>query len=213
MCACIVDRLGDCVGPYQHALETEAGKRQVPLYLEGLLSRLDRKNAERLAVLGDGERLGLQEFIGTAPGEHRPLIRVLVGQGIDQSGEPAGVRAFDPRSFPKRGRQAVGVKRQGGSHRGKVANCQVGVCMGSGSRPAHAWLDCRLSGPEAGARDEPRRHAGHGPEAGSYRPRHEPGRARLALWGAPVPPGGGTGDAELGRPPQCRQALRERGAR
>ena len=85
--------------------------------------------------------------------------------------------------------------------------------MGAGSRHAHAWLDCRLSGPEEGARDEPRRPAGHGPEAVSYRTRHEPGLERLALWGAQVPPGGGTGDAELGRHPQCRQAGRERGER
>ena len=46
---------------------------------------------------------------------------------IDQLGEPAGVLAFDPRSFPKRGRPAVGVKRQWGSHRGKGANCQGGL--------------------------------------------------------------------------------------
>jgi hypothetical protein len=43
----IVDRLYDFVVPYQHALETEAGKRHVPLYLAGLLSHLDRKNAEK----------------------------------------------------------------------------------------------------------------------------------------------------------------------
>jgi hypothetical protein len=29
----MVDRLGDFVVPYQHALETEAGKRNVHLYL------------------------------------------------------------------------------------------------------------------------------------------------------------------------------------
>ena len=42
----MVDRLCDFVVPYQHALETEAGKRNVHLYLAGLLSHLDRKNAE-----------------------------------------------------------------------------------------------------------------------------------------------------------------------
>jgi hypothetical protein len=34
------DRLGDFVAPYQHALETEAGQRNVHLYLQGLLSNL-----------------------------------------------------------------------------------------------------------------------------------------------------------------------------
>src|SRR2546425_10561543 len=89
--ACIVDRLGAFVVPYQYALETEAGKRHVHLYLEGLLSHLDRKNAEKIAVLVDVERLVLQEFIGTAPWDHRPLITVLVGQVVEQLVDPDGV--------------------------------------------------------------------------------------------------------------------------
>ena len=36
----MLDRLGDVVVPYQHALETEAGQRNVHLYLEGLLSQI-----------------------------------------------------------------------------------------------------------------------------------------------------------------------------
>src|SRR5882724_10927574 len=38
-------RLGDFVAPYQQALETEAGKRNVPLYLAGLLSHLPCKTS------------------------------------------------------------------------------------------------------------------------------------------------------------------------
>src|SRR6266581_9790310 len=53
----LVDRLRDFVVPYQRALETEAGKRNVPLYLQGLLSHLPGKNAEDIATLVDVERL------------------------------------------------------------------------------------------------------------------------------------------------------------
>jgi hypothetical protein len=49
----MVDRLRDFVAPYQHALETEAGQRNVHLYLAGLLSHVDRKNAEKIAALVD----------------------------------------------------------------------------------------------------------------------------------------------------------------
>jgi hypothetical protein len=35
----MVDRLAEFVVPYQHVLETEAGQRNVHLYLQGLLSR------------------------------------------------------------------------------------------------------------------------------------------------------------------------------
>ena len=41
----MVDRLRDFVVPYQQAIETEAGQRNVHLYLQGLLSHLPRKNA------------------------------------------------------------------------------------------------------------------------------------------------------------------------
>jgi SRSO17 transposase len=87
----MLDRLYDFVVPYQHALETEAGKPHVPLYLAGLLSHLDRKNAEEIAALVDVERLVMQEFIGTAPWDHRPLVTVLVGQVVKRLGEPDGV--------------------------------------------------------------------------------------------------------------------------
>src|SRR5262245_60262690 len=143
----VVDRLRDLVLPYQQTPETEAGNRNVHVYLEGLLSHLPRRNAEEIAALVDVERLVMQDFIGTAPWDHRPLVKVLVGEVVNRLGEPDGIIAFDPSSFPKRGRHSVGVKRQWCSHRGKVDNCQVGVFMGYVSHRDHALLDFRLALP------------------------------------------------------------------
>ena len=64
----MVDRLGDCALPSQHARETEAGKRNMHLSLAGLLSHWDRQNAETIAAFVDVERLVIQAFIGTDPG-------------------------------------------------------------------------------------------------------------------------------------------------
>ena len=91
----MVERLRDFAVPYQHVLETEASQCNVHLYLAGLLSHLDRKNAETIAALVDVERLVLQEFIGTAPWDHRPLITVLVGEVVERLGEPDGIIAFE----------------------------------------------------------------------------------------------------------------------
>jgi SRSO17 transposase len=131
----------------------------------------------------------------------------------EQLGEPDGIIAFDPSSFPKRGRHSVGVKRQWCSHRGKVDNCQVGVFMGYVSRHDHALLDFRLSLPEDWARDAPRRAACHVPPEVRYHTRHEQCLEMLDAWGAQVPHGWVTGDDELGRYTPFRHALRERGER
>jgi SRSO17 transposase len=209
----LIDRLGAFVVPYQRALETETDQHHMHLYLQGLLSHLPRKNAEAIATLIDVERQVMQDFIGTAPWDHRPLLTVLVGQVAERLGEPDGIIAFDPSSFPKRGTHSVGVKRQWCGHRGKVDNCQVGVFMGYVSRHDHALLDFRLSLPQEWARDELRRHACHVPPEVQYHTRHEQCLEMLDARGEQVPHGWVTADDELGRQTWFRGALRERGER
>jgi SRSO17 transposase len=209
----MVDRLAEFVVPYQHVLETEAGQRNVHLYLQGLLSNLPGKNAEDIATFVDVERQVLQEFIGTAPWDHRPLIEVLVAQVACRLGQPNGIIAFDPSSFPKRGMHSIGVKRQWCGHRGKVDNCQVGVFMGYVSDQDHVLLDFRLSLPQEWARDEQRRQACHVPPEICYQTRQEQCLEMLDAWSAHVPHGWVSGDDELGRHTWFRQALRERGER
>jgi SRSO17 transposase len=209
----MIERLHDFAQPYQQCLETEAGQRNVDLSREGLLSHLDRKNAEKIAALIDVERVVMQECIGTAPWDHRPLVTVLVGQVVARLGEPDGVIAFDPRSFPKRGTHSVGVKRQWGSHRGQVDTCQVGVSMGYVSRREHAVLDCRLALPEDWARDPQRRQECHVPQAMQYQTRHDQCLEMRDLWGEQVPHGWVTGADELGHHTRCRRQRRARGER
>jgi SRSO17 transposase len=209
----MVDRLDEFVVPSQHVLETKAGHRNVHLYLQGLLSHLPGKNAEDIATFVDVERQVIQDFIGTVPWDHRPLVTVLVGQVADRLGAPDGIIAFDPSSFPKRGTHSVGVKRQWCGHRGKVDNCQVGVFMGYVSRHDHALLDFRLSLPEEWARDEPRRQPCHVPPEVRYQTRHEQCLEMLDMWSEQVPHGWVTGDDELGRHTRFRHDLRERGER
>jgi len=155
----------------------------------------------------------MQEFIGTAPWDHRLVIEVSVEQVVDRLGEPDGILAFDPSSFPKRGTHSVGVKRQWCGHRGQVDTCQVGVYMGYVSRHDHAVLNFRLSLPQAWARDEQRRQACHVPEEAEYQTRPDRWLEMLHLWGEHVPHGWVTGDDELGRHTRFRHDLRERGER
>jgi SRSO17 transposase len=209
----MVDHLGEFIVPYQLALETEAVQHPMHLYLQGLLSQLPGKNAEDIAAWSHVERQLIQDFIGIASWDHRPLIEVLVGQVADRLGQPDGIIAFDPSSFPKCGTHSVGVKRQWCGHRGKVDNCQVGVFMGYVCDQDHALLDFRLSLPEDWIRDEPRRQECHVPKEVRYQTRHEQCLEMLDAWGEQVPHGWVTGDDELGRHTRFRYDLRERGER
>ena len=209
----MVDHLAEFVVPYQRVLETEVGQRNVHLYLQGLLSHLPGKNAEDIATFVDVQRQVVQAFIGTASWDHRPLIEVLVGQVVERLGEPDGIIAFDPSSFPKRGTHSVGVKRQWCGHRGKVDTCQVGVFMGYVCDHDHALLDFRLSLPEEWARDAPRRQECHVPKEVRYHTRQEQCLEMLDAWGDQVPHGWVTGDDAFGRHSRFRHELRERGER
>ena len=209
----MIDRLAEFVTPYQQAMGTEAAQRNTHLYLQGLLSHLPSKNAEDIATFVNVERLVMQEFIGTAPWDHRPLIEVLIPQVAHRLGHPEGVIAFDPSSFPKRGAHSVGVKRQWCGHRGKIDNCQVGVFMGYVSPQDHALLDFRLYLPKEWARDEQRRQECHVPSEVHYQTRQEQCLEMLDEWGEQVPHAWVTGDDELGRHTRFRSDLRERGER
>ena len=208
----IVDRLRDFAVPYQQALETEATQRNIYLYLQGLLSHLPGKSAEDIATFVDLQRQVMQEFIGTAPWDHRPLIEVLVPQVAHRLGQPDGIIAF-PSSFPKRGTHSVGVERQWCGHRGKVDNCQMGVFMGYVCEDEYALLDFRLYLLKEWACDEQRRQECHVPPEIHYQTRQEQCLEMLDQWCEQVPHGWVTGDDELGRHTRFRQELRECGER
>src|SRR6516165_3365681 len=83
----MVDRLDEFVVPYRRALEIAADPHPLHLYLQGLLSHVARKNAEAIAAFVNVERQVLQDFIGTVPWDHRPLVTVLVGQVVEELGD------------------------------------------------------------------------------------------------------------------------------
>src|SRR5215470_10804482 len=76
----MLDRLGTFIVPYQRALASEAAHHPMHLYLQGLLSQVPRKNAEVIAAWVDVERQVIQDFIGTVPWDHCPLVTVLALQ-------------------------------------------------------------------------------------------------------------------------------------
>jgi SRSO17 transposase len=196
--------------PFLAALDTAAQRDHAHHYAAGLLSDLDRKNAEGIAYLHDQERQGLQKFLGQAAWDHRPLLRELARQAGDELGEADGVLVLDPSAFPKKGNASVGVQRQWCGRLGKIDNCQVAVYLGYATRVEHALVDGRLFVPKAWAKDKQRRAQAGVPKDVRFRTRHELALQLLDEHGRQLPHAWVTGDDEMGRSSWFRSQLRQR---
>ena len=210
----VFDHYGGPSARFRGALSTRSRDRGRPAQCVSLPRRspvplATARMPRHIATLVDVERLVMQDFIGTAPWDHRPLVKVLVGEVVDRLGEPDGIIAFDPSSFPKRGTHSVGVKRQWCGHRGKVDNCQVGRLYGVRLSPRSCLARLPLvPASRSGHGMQQRRQACHVPEEVRYHTRHEQCLEMLDLWGDQVPHGWVTGDDELGRHTRFRDELR-----
>jgi len=210
----MMERLVNFAGPYVQRLCRPEQREHAQTYLQGLLSDLQRKNAEAIAYRHDEDRQGLQTFIGTAPWDHRPLLDELASQVARELGEPDGVLVFDPSAFAKKGKHSVGVARQWCGRLGKKENCQVGVFLGYVSRKEHALVDMRLYLPEEWTKDRQRcKAAGVPREAMCLRTRHELAMEMLDWNSRVLPHAWIAGDDEMGRPAWFRRELAGRGER
>jgi SRSO17 transposase len=209
----LFDRLETFVEPFATSLDQPERRRHAAQYMTGLLSKLPRKSGEAIAYLHDSQRQGLQNFIGSVPWDHRPLLATLSRQVGEDLGEPDGVIVFDPSAFLKKGTKSVGVARQWCGRYGKVDNCQVGVFMAYVSRKEHALVNTRLYLPKEWAKDKDRRNEAGVPKAVKFRTRHQLALEMLDECGKVLPHSWVAGDDEMGRPSGFRGQLRGRDER
>jgi SRSO17 transposase len=209
----MMERLDQFAEPFVARLRRPEQRAHTRRYLQGLLSDVERKNAEAIAYRHDEDRQGLQTFVGTAPWDHQPLLDQLACQVGTALGEPDGVIVFDPSAFPKKGRHSVAVARQWCGRLGKVENCQVGIFMGYVSRGEHALVDVRLFVPREWTKDRRRRKECGIPKELRYQTRHEMVLEMLRTTGRLLPHGWVAGDDEMGRPAWFRRGLAHSGER
>jgi len=206
----MVPRLEQFLEPFVATLANNPQRDHARHYVAGLVSDLERKNAEGIAYLHDQERQGLQKFVGQYAWDERRLHAELVRQVAAELGEPDGVLVFDPSAFPKKGAASVGVQRQWCGRLGKVDNCQVGIYLAYASRREHALVDCRLYLPQDWAKDRRRRAEAGVPKRVRFRTRHALALAMLDEHGEQLPHAWVTGDDEMGRSSWFRGQLRQR---
>lgn len=205
-----LQRLERFVQPFASLLARPEQRQYANDFIAGLISDVDRKNAEAIAYRDDQDRKPLQHFIGQANWDHQPLIGELARQVGQQLGGPDGVIVFDPSGFPKKGTESVGVKRQWCGRLGKVENCQVGVYMGYASAEEHALVNMRLYLPKEWAKDRQRRKKCQVPKNIRFKTRHDLSLEMLEEVGASLPHAWIAGDDEMGRSSAFRKHLRDR---
>jgi SRSO17 transposase len=202
----VISRLDSFAQPFVASLPSPESRAHSRTYLAGLLSDVERKNAESIAYRYDLDRQVIQRFVGEVAWDHGPLLDELTDQVAAAIGRPDAVLVFDPSAFPKKGTASVGVQRQWCGRLGKIENCQVGVFLGYVG-DEHALVDFRLYLPEEWARDRKRRMGAGVPSGVTYRTRHELALEMLRGRGGVLPHGWVAGDDEMGRPAWFRKRL------
>ena len=205
----VIDRPEDFAAPFAASFPSPESRSHTRTYLAGLLSDVERKNAESIAYRYDLDRQVLQRFIGEVDWDQDPLIGELTRQVAGAIGRADAVLVFDPSAFPKKGTASVGVQRQWCGRLGKVENCQVGVFLGYVGDAEHALVDFRLYLPKEWAKDRTRRKRAGVPKEVKYRTRHELALEMLQSRGGALPHGWVAGDDEMGRPAWFRRRLAE----
>jgi SRSO17 transposase len=144
-------------------------RRQANLYLEGLLSAVERKNGWQLAEqIGDARPWRTQRVLSRtlwAVDAARDLCREYV---VKHLGAADGVLVIDETGFLKKGSKSAGVARQYSGAAGRIENCQIGVFLAYASGRGHALIDRELYLPQDWAEDDARRATAGIPTAVSF---------------------------------------------
>src|SRR5262249_50660769 len=137
-----LDRFLDRYAPLFGRDENQAHARR---FVQGLLHKGDRRNAENIAEAFPGAPVrSLQAFVTTAAWRDGALLASLRRDLLDVLADDDAVWNADETGFPKKGTKSVGVKRQYSGTLGRTDNCQVAVFANYASPKGHAFMDRRL---------------------------------------------------------------------
>lgn len=206
----ILVRFEQFVAPFIKHLHHRTHRQKALAYMKGLMSDTERKNVESIAYYHGEDRQPLQKFIGQVEWDDNIILDKLTKRVVREIGTPNGILVLDPTSFPKKGTQSVGVQRQWCGRLGKVENCQVATFLAYVGMDEFALADRRLYLPKEWTDDPGRcRIAGVPEEHIVEKTRHQQSLEILKGRGKTLPHSCVAGDAEMGRIPWFRKALRK----
>lgn len=134
-----------------------AGRKLLRVYVQGLLSDVQRKNCEAIALEFDASPRTLQRFLESIKWDEEKLRDRCQEIVVRDHADPEAIGLIDESGIGKSGRGTAGVARQYNGNRGKIENCVVGVHLGYSAPGFQTILDSRLYLPKDWIEDEARR--------------------------------------------------------
>jgi SRSO17 transposase len=140
-------------------------RRRALLYLQGLLSSIERKNSWQMAEHArERTPYGMQRLLSSSVWDADLVRDDLRHYVVEHLGDPEAVLAIDETSFPKRGDKSAGVQVQYCGTTGQVENCQIGVFLSYVTEISHTLIDRELYLPLSWASDRKRCQAADIPD-------------------------------------------------
>jgi SRSO17 transposase len=207
------DRLTDFLRRYLPRFHRVEQRHNATLVIRGLLSGLQRKTCEPIAVEAGVHRKPIQFLVGAGKWDDEQVMAELRRHVREELADARAILILDPSGFPKSGTESCGVARQWCGRLGKQDNCQLGVFLTYAAPGGYAPLDRRLYLPEDWAADPDRRAKCHVPTEVEFRESWRIAVELLERCRQDLPHAWVTGDDEMGRPVQFRAWLRRHGER
>lgn len=142
--------LGEYLNIYASCYSRKDQRQNGETYVKGLLSDLDRKSIEPIALRYQDEKAvrTLQQFLKDAPWDNQQMKQLYQGRVLAIANDPNGMITVDGSDFAKKGTKSAGVHRQYCGSKGKIENCQAGVFIGYSGAKGYGLLDSRLYLPQ-----------------------------------------------------------------
>ena len=207
------DRLSAFLERYLPCFYRAEQRANATLVIRGLLSGLQRKTCEPIAVQAGVHRKPIQSLVGAGKWDDEAVMAELRRHVAEELGDDDAVLVVDATTFPKSGSDSCGVGRQWCGRLGKEENCQRGIVLAYAARGGYAPLDRRLYLPKDWAADAARRAKCHVPEEVEFREGWRIAAELIERSGPGLPHGWVAGDDEFGRPAHFRAWLRRHGER
>jgi SRSO17 transposase len=198
------DRLTAFLQRYLPCFYRVEQRTNAALVIRGLISGLEQKTCEPIAVEAGVPRKPIQFFVGAGKWDDETVMAEMRRDVRETLANDQAILVLDPSGFPKSGTESCGVARQWFGRLGKQDNCQIGVFLIYAAAGGYAPLDRRLYLPEDWADDPERREKTHVPEDVVFQESWRIAIDLLERCRHELPHAWVTGDDELGRPEEFR---------